>query len=159
MKIKILPILLILSLLCGCGFIPNDEPMTTGTTAGTTEPEEIVTPLEIPSGNDYYEMHLAALTINALNQLGYYSFRIDVVYAASFVPLENRMESKGVYIYFFSFSDQQSKIAHLYPIESDRTVPDSCTLYTPEIGYVALELVTSIPKGVCVLDGSYYFDL
>ena len=153
MKIKIIPILLILSLLCGCGLASDEEQMTTGTSASMATSETVVIPDEVPQGSNVYEKYLAALSSDVLLQcIG--GFRLDGIYAASFVNMENRMESKGVYIRFFA--NLENKIAHLYPIEAERTEPGSCNIYTPEVGYVAFELVSTMPKGVRGMDRTYY---
>ncbi|MBE6984463.1 MAG: hypothetical protein E7434_02395 [Ruminococcaceae bacterium] len=100
------------------------------TTQGTSEPVEV----------RIYEEYLAALTLFALS-MEYPDFVLQGIYSGTSVSIENKMSSSGVYTMFESGGS--SLIAHVYPIDAERTEPGTSDLYAAELGFAAFDLVES----------------
>lgn len=133
------------------GGIVESTESTQVSTSGAYSPSESTEPIE----QEIYEHSLAALTIYALT-FEYFSFELEGVYAASIVPMSQKMQSKGVYLAFESYGEKI--IVHTYPIESENKTPGACNVYSPEVGYAAFDVVSSLPDGLSAIDKDSYTD-
>ena len=136
---------------------PTEQTSQTASSEQTsqTEPTEQTSQAQEPSEETIiYEKYLAALSMYAL-VLEYPDFRLDTVYAASFVPMEKKMQSKGIYLSFESGGEKL--FAHLYPLESAQA--DSRTVHCPEVGYAAFDIVSEIPANLSTIAQSDYVAL
>ena len=124
----------------------SSEQTSQGSSGQTSQEQETI----------IYEKYLAALSMYAL-VLEYPDFQLDTIYAASFVPMENKAQSKGIYMTFESGGMQL--VAHLYPIEAERTESGARNVYSPEVGYAAFDIVSAVPEGLSKLSQSDYADV
>lgn len=134
----------------------ENEPVQT--TEGTTENE----PTQTTGGATeivevrIYEEHLAALTLFALS-MEYPDFVLQGIYSGTSVSIENKMSSAGIYAMFESGGS--SLIAHIYPIDAERTQPGTTDLYAAELGFAAFDFVESRDNSYSEISQDVYASL
>ena len=130
----------------------NEQPSNDGGSTSQSSSQQTSQGQE-PQEVAIYEKYLAALSMYAL-VLEYPDFQLGTVYAASFVPMESKAQSKGIYVTFESGGMQL--IAHLYPIEAERNESGARNVYSPEVGYAAFDIVSAVPDGLSTLSHDDY---
>lgn len=122
--------------------VPETSPIQatqpTSPPPGPTEPV-IQTPVTIPQQKEApYEQWLAAGMIIGLS-MEYPDFELQGIYLTGETPLEDRMNSDGVYILFTSGGSNMA--IHGSPLEEGRKTPGTMDLSTQTIGFAAFDTV------------------
>lgn len=109
------------------------------TTAPTDEPVQTRPTIDIPDmAQGSYEQWLSAAGIMA-SVFRYPDMQEVKAYFLSETPLNDPMESKGIYLQLTSGGE--TVLLHIYPLEQRRTEQGTKDVYSMQTGYAAYEVV------------------
>lgn len=135
--------------------VTSSEPPKTEQT--TTPPVETRLPVTVPTAESAdTERWLAAAAVVAVS-MEYPDFELESIYLASATGLDDRLESKGVYITFKSGGE--SLCIHSVPIVAERTAAGTRDISSETVGFATFDCVSPSSVGISSMTEAELDDL